>query len=165
MNGPVNGTRWTDEWTSKWTDGPNGGRPWLAVSGDPEVDERMNEGILAMRVPGKEGLENARDVFTEVTRMAPDFAEGEAASASILARRSILHRSTRWSIAPFIGPLVGPSPHSSVHSFDFYSPDDATTQEALPPRYTRGSLYITPSVGRTSVGERRATRCRVEACN
>jgi tetratricopeptide (TPR) repeat protein len=47
----------------------------FAVSGDPAVDARLQDGVLAMRVPG-EGLELARDIFTEVTALAPSFAEG-----------------------------------------------------------------------------------------
>ena len=45
------------------------------MSGDPAVDARLQDGVLAKRVPGQ-GLELARDIFTEVTALAPSFAEG-----------------------------------------------------------------------------------------
>lgn len=45
---------------------------WLAT-GDPQLDERLQTGIIAMNA-GYLGL--AEDVFTDVVGQAPDFAEG-----------------------------------------------------------------------------------------
>ncbi|MHA1107983.1 MAG: tetratricopeptide repeat protein [Alphaproteobacteria bacterium] len=42
-------------------------------SGDMEVDTLMAKGIVAM---ARERFEDARDVFDEIVRMAPEFAEG-----------------------------------------------------------------------------------------
>jgi tetratricopeptide (TPR) repeat protein len=42
-------------------------------SGDPEVDTRLREGILAMQ---RGSLQEAVEIFTDVIKMAPDFAEG-----------------------------------------------------------------------------------------
>ena len=66
----------------------------FTVSGDAEVDTKVQEGILAMRTQGKEGLERARDIFTEVTKMKPDFAEGWNKRATI----NYLLRDLRASI-------------------------------------------------------------------
>jgi tetratricopeptide (TPR) repeat protein len=42
-------------------------------SGDPDVDTRLHEGILAMQ---RGALQEAVEIFTDVIKMAPDFAEG-----------------------------------------------------------------------------------------